>query len=196
MGRTPGEATSAQRRPPMSERRQALRHAQRVRRGEAQAPAPVEAPQAERDLVTDEADSATTTLLKALGEELSGLMQDHVALVRREVQQSASVAVKQGIAIAVGAGALLLAYGFFNLWAIILVGALGGVWGAVWAAGVVTGLHAALGGVLVFVGLRRLRGWDPWGESATRAEIEKDVKWLKEIRDKAALPAPRQDQAS
>ncbi len=131
--------------------------------------------------------------LRALVEPVAGevvhLAEHRLAILKQEAVQGARLATREATIAAVGAGALLMGYLLLNAAVALIIGALiGGMMGLGIGALTLAALHLIVGAVAITRSARRLKEQRPWELSITRAELEKDVKWLKEIPKTKALP--------
>lgn len=163
-------------------RRAALERRQVSRRGEASDPV--------KTLVEVKEGPSLGELVEPL---IDGLVQHagkHLALLKYEVVSSAEEVRRDLFIAAVSGGAVAIGYVLFNATVALAFGALwGGLLGVAAGLGVLSLLHLALGGLFVARSVRRLKQ-SQIDLSLTRAEIEREARWLKEIKEPKALPSP------
>ncbi len=175
---------SAQRR---EARRAALEHRQRQRHGEVEA-----APGLESRPLPEVSLKQTVEPVLAGITRYIGL---RIELLKHEALDNVRDVGRDAIGLAVAVSVLLVGYVMLNAGIALLVGALaGGLMGVALAALGLGLLHLIPGGIWALVSLRRLKA-GPFDLALTRAELEKDVQWLKEIQATRALAAPKEPPA-
>ena len=116
-------------------------------------------------------------LLSQLASSSAGLVRDEIALAKQEMSEKATE-VGAGVAV-VAAGAVLglLALGAFCAAAIIGLASLVGAWQAALLVGA---LLAIAGGIIAYLGLKRLRT-TRLAPSETIRTLQEDKEWIKEM---------------
>ena len=129
-----------------------------------------------------------------LARELIVYAGRRMALLKLEVTRLAGEADKDVAVLTVGAGGLALGYVMTTVGVALALGAwLGGTIGMGLGIAIVGFLHLAVGGLFAWRSYKHLSDGQ-WELAQTRAEFERDVKWLKEIKETPLLPAPEDDE--
>lgn len=116
------------------------------------------------------------TLVKGIVQDVERLAKQHIDLFKKDIRED--LRQLRDAAIALGAGAVALLIG-----GVVLALALAEVLDLVtdrWAAfGLVGTLIVAIGGVLVFLGINRIKAATPVAEHTVET-LEEDVQWMKD----------------
>ena len=129
--------------------------------------------------------------IEELTDGLSGLVRQHFELARTEVKEEAKEYSRYGAVLGLAAALLFMGYAMGNVAVILVALWLGGVGAMAITSIVLTVLNMAAGALGGWYGWRHLREADV-ELSQTTEELQRDKKWLKEIRDTSSprrLPA-------
>jgi len=117
-----------------------------------------------------------TGLVSGILEDIQQLVKQQVALVRAEVKADFQRSVRAAALLAGGALALVPAVFLLCNMLVYLLHELAGL--SLWASyGIVGGVFALLGAVLVSVGVQRFRSFNPLPDQSV-AEIKENVRWM------------------
>jgi uncharacterized membrane protein YqjE len=125
---------------------------------------------------TDTRDRSTAELLKELSDQTTALVRKEIELAKVEVAERAK---RVGVGAGMLGGAAFLALFAFGALTTCLILALDIVVDAWLAALIVTLFYAAVAGVLVLVGRKRVREGAPPVPQDAIASAKEDVAWLK-----------------
>ena len=119
---------------------------------------------------------SVTALVSGILQDAQELVKQQVALVRAEIKADFRRTVNAAVLLAVGALVLVpAAFLLCNMFVYMLV-ELAGL--SVWASyGIVGGLFAVLGAVLIMVGVQRFRSFNPLPDQSVEA-IKENVRWM------------------
>jgi len=119
---------------------------------------------------------SVTGLVSGILHDAQELVKQQVALVRAELKADFQRTVNAAVLLAVGALILVpAAFLLCNMFVIMLV-ELAGL--RVWASyGIVGGVFAVLGAILVLVGVQRFRSFNPLPDQSVEA-IKENVRWM------------------
>jgi hypothetical protein len=121
-------------------------------------------------------DRSITTLLSGIIADVQHLIQQQLAMFRQEIRDDLRKAGYAALSLAAGAGITLGGSGLLLLMLPLLLN-----WAVpelpLWACfGIVGGVLAALGGILVFVGVKRFESFNPLSDRSVEA-FKENLKW-------------------
>jgi hypothetical protein len=123
-----------------------------------------------------EADRPIGELLRELGDEISTLMRQEIALAKAEITEKTKPAVASA---GMFGGTAILGLGAFGALTTFLI-ALIAVWLPVWAAAlIVTVVYGAVAGVLALTGKKKLEEAAPLALEQTSQTVKEDIEWAK-----------------
>jgi hypothetical protein len=133
-----------------------------------------------RGVITDEGQSpperSVTTLVSGIITDAQHLIQQQLAMFRQEIRDDLRKSRDTALAMAVGIGITLIGSALLLIMLPLLLH-----WAApelpLWACfGIVGGVLTALGGVLVYAGVRRFESFNPLSEKSIEA-FKENLKW-------------------
>ena len=123
-----------------------------------------------------EADRPIGELLRELGDEISTLVRQEIALAKVEIAEKTKPAVASA---GMFGGTALLALGAFGALTAFLIAALA-LWTPVWASAlIVTVAYGAVAFVLAQTGKRKLHQAAPLFPEQTAQTVKEDIEWAK-----------------
>ncbi|MDE2488161.1 MAG: phage holin family protein [Alphaproteobacteria bacterium] len=126
--------------------------------------------------MSDQDDRSINDIVSAVAADLTNLVRAEAELVRAEMSEKISGAVKMGVSMALGAA--LLWGGYLCVLAAIVIG-LSYLMPAAWAA-LLVGVVAALIGYTLMMGARRIASPESLKPERSARELRKDVQMMKE----------------
>ena len=123
-----------------------------------------------------EADRPIGVLLRELGDEISTLVRQEIALAKVEIAEKTKPAVASA---GMFGGTALLGLGAFGALTAFLIAAIA-VWTPVWASAlIVTALYGAAAFVLAQTGKKKLHEAAPLIPEQTAQTVKEDIEWAK-----------------
>ena len=123
-----------------------------------------------------EADRPIGELLRELGDEISTLVRQEIALAKAEITEKTKPAVASA---GMFGGTALLGLGAFGALTAFLIAAIA-VWTPVWASAlIVTALYGAAAFVLAQTGKKKLHEAAPLIPEQTAQTVKEDIEWAK-----------------
>lgn len=124
-------------------------------------------------------------LLQGVSENVTRLVRDHIELAKIELQESVKKVVRDSAL--VGAGAAIALLGYVLLTIAVAIG-LGHEVGMARGFLLVSAFHVLVGGLLVTVFAKRLKGKDKPGLPATTTELKRDREFIQDVRQIVRRP--------
>lgn len=124
-----------------------------------------------------EADRPIGELLRELGDEISTLVRQEIALAKAEMSEKAKPVVASA---GMFGGTALLALGAFGAATAFLIAGIAALGLPVWAAAlIVTVVYGAVAGVLAMMGKKKLQEAAPLIPEQTAQSVKEDIEWAK-----------------